>query len=142
MSGVEDFVPAPRTASALKDRISTQWGDVRESLNAVEIFEIGDRSVTCRHMSMTCWGLLPENGVLPVSQRQIFFTEADAIEAMWHHYCLKTPHRDFTTDNVGVTLFWRIYPETSYFHGAGWKAYMRYGVVYKTRTGEFFTPTP
>lgn len=136
----------PTTCAELKAMIEAQWPKVRESVFAVQgvytdILEFMEESdlasirphVWCLHRVVRSCGLETEGQ--PCKDPQLFFTEEQAVRAMWWHYCKLTPAKNFENDETGVLFIWRMPPELDLMGGC-YRGFMRYSGVYKTRDGK------
>lgn len=123
--------------------LGAAWPETCESVLSREVVQmdvkaIGDNTavggviVTATHRVMRSSG--PDVGSL--NDSQLFFTEEEAIRALWFHVNKSTPPVDFITDEKGVLFIWRDKPEINWQNGIC-QARMRYSVIYKTRDGDY-----
>lgn len=151
IGGTSDWYEKPNypvTCAELKTMIDAEWPKVAESAMAIECIRLDSMSIVefsdpelpegvdrlwVEHGVVTSGGFKAEYE--PYKNSQLFFSEEEAIRALWFQYRLLTPPKDFETGSFGVLFIWRDPPEIMLRHGTD-VARMRYSGVYRTRNGE------
>lgn len=139
----------PTNTSDLKAMIDAEWPDVRTSSMAVELYDpntlqfLQDRGrdgypksqkfAALVHRVVGSCGLEVEG--MACDNAQLFFTEEEAVRALWHQYNKLTPVSDLNTDSKGVLFCWRMEPSITMHHGT-YSAVMRYSCLWRDRFGE------
>lgn len=122
----------PTTCAELREMISAEWPSFGTTDTAIVLHKDGEQNFYAVARYITSSGLREEG---QPTVRQLYFSEEEAVRALWWHYQKTYPCNQFETGNRGVKLYWREYPEAECHNGV-WRAIMRIACVWRAHNGE------
>lgn len=126
----------PTTCAELKAMIDTEWPLVMDSTLLYEEFTAqncaGIKDGMARSIHRVIRGCGPEIEGTACDNPGMFFTEEQAVRALWWQYNKLSPAQDFNSDRKPLVFYWRCAPEVALTHGI-WNGRMRYSGVYVNR---------